>query len=125
MVCRNQVYSLITVMLLLIHLRGVLVTGRNEVVAKVMFLLVSVILSTGGSASVHAGIPPPTKETPLPRRPPAKDTPPAKETPLPRRPPCQGDPPAKETPPGKQTQAYGTHPTGMHSCFPEIFTVLN
>ena len=34
-------------------------TSRNEVVAKVMFLLVSVILSTGGSASVHAGIPPP------------------------------------------------------------------
>ena len=35
-----------------------LVTGRNEVVAKVMFLLVCVILFTGGSASVHAGISP-------------------------------------------------------------------
>ena len=48
----------------------------------------------GGSASVHAGIPPRT-------RPP---------------PPDQADPP-----PGKQTAAYGqraagTHPTGMHSC---------
>ena len=33
-------------------------TGRNEVVAKVMFLLVSVIVFTGGgSTSVHAGIP--------------------------------------------------------------------
>ena len=36
------------------------ITGHNEVVAKVMFLLMSVILSTGGvSASVHAGIPHP------------------------------------------------------------------
>ena len=44
-------------------------TGRNEVVAKVMFLHLSVILFTGGSASVHAGIPPPSPEarTPLPR----------------------------------------------------------
>ena len=50
-------------------------TGRNEVVAKVIFLHLFVILFTGwgrGSASVHAGMPPP----------------------------CQGDPsPAKETPP--------------------------
>ena len=56
-------------------------TGRNEVVTKVMFLLVSVILSTGReSASVHAGIPPPP-----PRR----------------------HPPAKETPPGSRSPAYG------------------
>ena len=35
------------------------ITGHNEVVAKVMFLLMSVILLMGvGSASVHAGIPP-------------------------------------------------------------------
>ena len=40
-------------------------TSRNEVVAKVMFLLVSVILLTGGSASVHAGKEaPPRKEAP-------------------------------------------------------------
>ena len=39
-----------------------IITGRNEVVAKVMFLLVSVILFIGGSASVHAGIPPPAPE---------------------------------------------------------------
>ena len=41
----------------------VFITGRNEVVAKVIFLHLSVILFTGvgwgGSASVHAGIPPP------------------------------------------------------------------
>ena len=68
-----------------------------------MFLLVSVILSTGGeSASVHAGIPPPAKKTP-----PAKETP-HKETPRQEDPhqgdtPCQGDPPAKETSPAKET----------------------
>ena len=42
-------------------------TGRNEVVAKVMFLLVSVILLTGGGwvpASVHVGIPPPRSRHP-------------------------------------------------------------
>ena len=32
--------------------------------AKVMFLQVCVILFTGGSASVHAGIPPPPEQTP-------------------------------------------------------------
>ena len=63
-----------------------------------MFLLVSVILSTGGSASVHAGmLPSPT----------AKETPPAKETPqeggTPSQEggtPCQGDLPCQGgTPP--------------------------
>ena len=35
-----------------------IISGRNEVVAKVIFLHLSVILFTGGvSASVHAGIP--------------------------------------------------------------------
>ena len=41
--------------------RLAVITARNEVVAKVMFLLVFVILLTGGSASVHAGIPPPSR----------------------------------------------------------------
>ena len=59
-------------------------TGRNEVVAKVMFIHVSVILLTGGRVS---GEPPQTKETP-----PGRGTPP----PGPRR-----------TPPGKNTAAYG------------------
>ena len=86
-----------------------IITGRNEVVAKVMFLLVSVILSTRwGSVSVHAGIPPPAKETPPakeipllrrpPRRPPCQGDPPTKETPHQGDPPCQGDPSAKEPP---------------------------
>ena len=40
----------------------VFITGRNEVVAKVLFLVVSVILLTGGFAPLHGGIyhlPPP------------------------------------------------------------------
>ena len=64
-----------------------IITSRNEVVAKVMFLLMSVILLTGGvSVSVHAGIPP------CPR----KQTPPGKQTP-------QEADPRKQTPPGQQT----------------------
>ena len=55
-------------------------TGRNKVVAKVIFLHLSVILFTGGvSASVHAGIPhPPGADTPQSRHPPppGADTPP-------------------------------------------------
>ena len=116
-----------------------IVTGRNEVVAKVIFLHLSVILFTGGSASVHAGIPPPparrppSKETPPkkeappqkeapPRRrhPPAKETPwegdPLQRRPLGRRPPCKGEPPsppAKETPPKKEPPPpTGPHPRG-------------
>ena len=60
-------------------------TGRNEVVAKVMFLLVSVILSTGGSTSLYA-------EIPLPRRPPGR------RYPQRRYPPGNENPLAKETP---------------------------
>ena len=80
----------------------IIITGRNEVVAKVMFLHVSVILSTGG---VSAEPPPGTKETPpAPRRPPrTRENPPRDQAdpPRPRRPPRdQGDPPptCRETP---------------------------
>ena len=41
---------------------NVIITDRNEVVAKVMFLQVSVILLTGGSLQQGE---PPAKETPL------------------------------------------------------------
>ena len=68
----------------------------NKVWDKVIFSEACVKNSVhrGGSASVHARIPPcqggpPAKETPRPRDPPAKETPPARETPLPRRPLCQ------------------------------------
>ena len=48
------------------------ITGRNEVVAKIIFLHLSVILFTGGvSASVHAGIQhPPEADTPREQTPP-------------------------------------------------------
>ena len=78
------------------------ITGRNEVVAKVIFLHLSVILFTGG----EGGLP----QCMLEYHPPDQ-TPPEKTR-----------PPRDQTPPGKQTPAYGlraagTHPTGMHSCF--------
>ena len=57
-------------------------TGRNEVVAKVIFLHLSVILFTGGvSASVHAGIPPPRCRHPPEAHPQGADTPPGADTP--------------------------------------------
>ena len=124
-----------------------IITGRNEVVAKVMFLPVSVILYMGGSPEN----PPQTRQTPPPgpRRTPLagrtphpprtkenppwtrqtppgpKRTPPAGRTPPgPRRTPQTGrhPPGPRRTPSGKKTAAYGqwaagTHPTGMHSCY--------
>ena len=78
------------------------VTGRNEVVAKVMFLQVSVILSTGGVSGEPPGPgrPPRTKQNPPgPRR-----TPPTRQTP-----PDQGEPPrTKENPPGTKENPPGT-----------------
>ena len=73
-----------------------IITGRNEVVAKVMFLVVSVILFTGVvSASVHAGIPhlPPSRHPPGSRHPPWEQTLPGADTP-------RGDTPWEQTPPG-------------------------
>ena len=73
-------------------------TGRNEVVAKVMFLLVSVIVFTGGvSTSVHAGIPARTPHTASPGK--------------------HASPPPEEQTPAYGQWAAGTHPTGMRSCY--------
>ena len=55
-----------------------LITVRNEV-AKVMFLHLSVC-PQGGSASVHAGIPPPGADSPG-TRPPKEKTPPGADPP--------------------------------------------
>ena len=69
----------------------------NEVAAKVMFLLVSVILLTGGSASVHAGIPSPLPEqTP----PPQSRHPPGSRHPLGSRHPPEADTPLGADTPG-------------------------
>ena len=94
-----------------------IITGRNEVVAKVMFLLVSVILSTGGvSRRETPWQGPPGKETPLAGRPPSK------ETPLPGGPPGQGDPPARRTPLARRTPPprQGDPPSGRETPPPGI-----
>ena len=72
----------------------IIFTGRNEVVAKVMFLLVSVILSTGGVSG---------RENPLARRPPWAGRPPGKETPPGRETPQQGEPPPPAWSPPRHT----------------------
>ena len=74
---------------------GYFITGRNKVVAKVIFLHLFVILFTGGgvSASVHAGIPPPLEQTP-----PRADTPLGADPPE-QTPPEAGTPPGLSTPP--------------------------
>ena len=71
-----------------------LFTIRNEV-PKVMFLHLSVILFGGGSASVHAGIPPPLEAQPH-----GKHIPP--EAPPPQEAHTPGKHPRKHTP-GKHT----------------------
>ena len=70
-----------------------IITGRNEVVAKVMFLHVSVILFTGGGL----------QRTPLRHQadtPPDLADPPAGRPPSRENPPDQADHPGRENPPG-------------------------
>ena len=101
-------------------------TGRNEVVAKVMFLLGSVILSTGEGGLPQCMLryhPPPgrrhplgrkhpKKETPLGRRPPEKEAPASQERhPLKRRHPPRKEPP----PPQKEPPPKGDPPLGIWS----------
>ena len=76
-------------------------TGRNEVVAKVIFLHLFVIPFTGGgvSASVHAGIPHPSGSRHTPR---GADIP-QEQTPPKSRHPTR----SRHLPPEKQTLAYG------------------
>ena len=85
---------------------SIVVTGRNEVLAKVMFLHVCVILFTGGGVPDQV---PPWDQTPPPDQ---------GGTPLGPDPPKPG----RNPPPRQQTPEYGqrsarTHPTGMHSCY--------
>ena len=106
-----------------------LITGRNEVVAKVIFLHLSVI------HSVHRGVclsacwdtttplppgadtpPPPTSRHPQRADPPGADTPSLQEQTPPRSRPPGPDPPRKQTA-AYGLRAAGTHPPGMLSCF--------
>ena len=89
-------------------------TGRNEVVAKVIFLHLFVILFTGGgvSASVHAGIPPSRADTPLGADTPWEQTPPLEaDTPPEQTPPRSRHIPPEQTPPGADTP-QSRHPLG-------------
>ena len=115
-----------------------LFTGRNEVVAKVMFLQVCVCPRGGGESvclsACWDAIPPRDQADPPRIRQtlpwdqatppgPGRHTPPGPgrhPPPGPGRPPLG---PGRPSPLGKQTPAYGlraagTHPTGLHSCFP-------
>ena len=78
------------------------ITGRNEVLAKVIFLHLSVILFTGGEGFSLPD--PPDGEPPLDggTPPPHGEPPPQME-----EPPPDGEPPGWRTPPPKQTPAYG------------------
>ena len=115
-----------------------IITSRNEVVAKVIFLHLFVILFTGGfclsacwdTAPPRSRTPPPGADTPTPpgaatpqEQSSPRTRPPGADTPWEETPPRDQTPPGADTPPpGKQTPAYGLraaywNPTGMHSCF--------
>ena len=66
--------------------------SANEVWSKVIFLLLSVIQFTGGSASVHAGLAEPPEKTPP-----------------------KGDTPCAVYAGRYGQQVGGTHPTGMYT----------
>ena len=80
-----------------------------------------------GSASVHAGTPPPPRAgTPWEQTPPRSGTPPNQAPPGSRHPLEHTPPQTRNTPRSRQppppgaetaTAADGTHPTGMHSCW--------
>ena len=98
-------------------------TGRNEVVAKVIFLHLSVILFTGGGVCLSAcwDTIPPGADPPGADTPPQSRHPPLEQTPPGQTPPGADTPQSRHPPPEKQTPAYGqwaasTHPTGMHPC---------
>ena len=81
-----------------------IITGRNEVVAKVMFLHVCVILFTGGVSRQGEPPPPRAGRTPPPsEKPPRQGEPPRAG----RHPPGQGD-----TPLGRETPPPSRHPPG-------------
>ena len=99
------------------------------------YVFTHVCLSTGGSASVHAGIPPShppwSRHTPWSRHPqsrhpsPWSRAPQTRHLPQTRYVPGADTPPAAGTPPLPEqtaTVADGTHTTGMHSCSLMCFT---
>ena len=89
-----------------ILLECILVTGHNEAVAKVMFLLVSVILSTGGCLpQCMLGYHPLGADIPQSRHPP-EQTPPWEQTP-----PPGADTPGTDTPQSRHHPLRSRHPS--------------
>ena len=107
------------------------ITGRNEVLAKVIFLHLSFIHSVhsgGGGECLTRQVPPrdqagtpPGADTPRTRQVPPRSRHPPQTRQVPPRPGRY--PPRPDTPPRKQQRpeygqrSAGTHPTGMHSCY--------
>ena len=115
-------------------IKQMLFIGRNKVVAKVMFLLVSVILSTGGVCPRREAPPgrrsPPGRRYPPEGDPPERDplkeggTPrketPRKETSPGRRPPRKEAPPARRHPSGRRHPPQGDPPNEFKFTFTEV-----
>ena len=78
--------------------RPAIFTGRNEVVAKVIFLHLSVILSRGGLPQCMLGYHPLGPGTPQSRHPPGTRHPPWEQTPPEQTPPEQTPPGTRHTP---------------------------
>ena len=106
-----------------------LLPPANEVWGKVIFLHLSVILFTGGSASVHAGIPqpPPNQALPwtrhylppsrhLPTRHPPDQAPPGVDTPWSRHLPPEADTPQSRHPLTRHPPEQ-THPPLPMACW--------
>ena len=85
--------------------------------AKVIFLHLSVILFTGGSASVHAGIPPPWEQTPLTHSPREQTL--WEQTSSRRHPPRTGHPPQEQTS-QEQTPHWSRHTSPGADTPPEL-----
>ena len=90
--------------------RKPIITGCNEVVAKIIFLHLSVILFTGGCLpQCMLGCQPPRS-----RHPPGADTPqgrhPQEQTPPPKADPPRADKPQEQTPPQKRKPPKSRHP---------------
>ena len=105
-----------------------LVTGRNEVVSKVIFLHLSVILFTGGGASVHAGMPPPRTTYPPDYVPPRDYVPPQttyppglRTTPRDYVPPGTTYPPGLRTPPPPAADSSIRSTSGRYASYWNAF----
>ena len=89
--------------------QSAIITGRNEVVAKVMFLLVSVILFTGGGCLPQCmlGYHTPREQTPLKQTTPGADIPLEQTLPWSRQPPRADNPPRADPP--EQSPPWSRH----------------